>query len=517
MSKVAGGVTTTYTYVGLSTTVATVSVATGSTVDTTAHVTDPSGTDLAEADLSRDGSGNPGVRSTPTYLGRNGHGDVVWQADATGTISGTVAYDPFGARLVTAGSITTTQAWQSSTFDSASGLYYVIARWYSPSLGRFLSVDPVAGDGGSPQTLDRYSYGAGDSINRIDPDGRCAYNANTHRTEDTPGAPCVGSAKSSGPVVDACASSGNRAVGCGPTYRPPATKAQQRQEQVCASTAYHAAGCGPASDPRNIVRANAIAGYLQDRKNEVWSSSNPFTETDAVHATAGWTGDPTTPWNVCAIVFCPNQTLGAIQTADIYTRNDTRRGALLEICALEGGSPSECRARYPDQGQVDTDIYGGAAVTGGTATACFLFGAVTAGVACLPFAGVVIYTGATGLGNSVGGNLSDPLKGWTYQDAGVAGAATLAGGLLATTGIGSAMMAGAGISFGADFVSQQLKHPGKWDVEASFCASMTSGFAAGITKEVVPDDLEKQWLSTAWEVVNSLAGTQFCDASAQNR
>ena len=198
MSKVvpewAGDVTTTYTYVGLSTTVAAVSVATGSTVETTAHITDPSGTDLAEAGLSRDGSGNP-VYGEPTYLGRNGHGDVVWQADAAGTISGTVAYDPFGAKLAVAGSITTTQAWQSSTFDSASGLYYVVARWYSPALGRFLSVDPLAGNGGSPQTLDRYSYGAGDSINRIDPDGRCAYNANTHRNEDTAGAPCSASAK----------------------------------------------------------------------------------------------------------------------------------------------------------------------------------------------------------------------------------------------------------------------------------------------------------------------------------
>ena len=190
----AGDVTTTYTYVGLSTTVAAVSVAAGSTVETTAHITDPSGTDLAEASLSRDGSGNP-VYGEPTYIGRNGHGDVVWQADAAGTISGTVAYDPFGAKLAVAGSITTTSAWQSSTFDSASGLYYVIARWYSPTLGRFLSLDPLAGNGGSPQTLDRYAYGAGDSINRIDPDGRCAYNANTHRTEDTAGAPCVGAAK----------------------------------------------------------------------------------------------------------------------------------------------------------------------------------------------------------------------------------------------------------------------------------------------------------------------------------
>jgi RHS repeat-associated protein len=84
------------------------------------------------------------------------------------------------ATLASAGSISTTQAWQSSILDSVTGLYYVIARWYSPALGRFLSVDPVAGNGSSPQTLDRYAYGAGDSINRVDPDGRvavCRYGA----------------------------------------------------------------------------------------------------------------------------------------------------------------------------------------------------------------------------------------------------------------------------------------------------------------------------------------------------
>jgi RHS repeat-associated protein len=123
--------------------------------------------------LTRDGSGNR-VYGTPTYLGRNAHGDVVWQADATGAITGTQAYDPFGTTLAGAGSISTTQAWQSSILDSATGLYYVIARWYSPSIGRFLSVDPVAGSDSSPQTLDRYAYGAGDSINRVDPDGRAA-------------------------------------------------------------------------------------------------------------------------------------------------------------------------------------------------------------------------------------------------------------------------------------------------------------------------------------------------------
>jgi RHS repeat-associated protein len=171
VTEVVGGVTSTYTYVGLTSTVASVVTSTGSTVSTTAHITDPSGTDLAEASLTQ--SSGSLVYGTPSYLGRNGHGDVVWQANAAGAISGTAAYDPFGTSLHTAGAMTTSEAWQSSTYDSATGLYNVIARWYSTSLGRFLSIDPVEGSISAPGTLDRYSYGAGDSIDRSDPSGRC--------------------------------------------------------------------------------------------------------------------------------------------------------------------------------------------------------------------------------------------------------------------------------------------------------------------------------------------------------
>jgi RHS repeat-associated protein len=51
-------------------------------------------------------------------------------------------------------------------------LDYMHARYYSPTAGRFLSVDPVLGNPSAPQSWNRYAYVANNPLNRIDPDGR---------------------------------------------------------------------------------------------------------------------------------------------------------------------------------------------------------------------------------------------------------------------------------------------------------------------------------------------------------
>jgi len=46
---------------------------------------------------------------------------------------------------------------QRSEMDGI-GLYHYGARWYSPSLGRFISADSIIPDPGDPLAFDRYSY-----------------------------------------------------------------------------------------------------------------------------------------------------------------------------------------------------------------------------------------------------------------------------------------------------------------------------------------------------------------------
>lgn len=49
---------------------------------------------------------------------------------------------------------------------------YMHARYYSPNLGRFLSVDPVGGTVGSSQSWNRYAYVENNPVNLTDPTGK---------------------------------------------------------------------------------------------------------------------------------------------------------------------------------------------------------------------------------------------------------------------------------------------------------------------------------------------------------
>jgi RHS repeat-associated protein len=63
----------------------------------------------------------------------------------------------------------------SYTRDSATSLDYADQRYYSNTLGRFMSTDPsfVSAAPANPQSWNRYSYVLGDPINGSDPQGLC--------------------------------------------------------------------------------------------------------------------------------------------------------------------------------------------------------------------------------------------------------------------------------------------------------------------------------------------------------
>jgi RHS repeat-associated protein len=60
---------------------------------------------------------------------------------------------------------------QTGANPSADDLDYMHARHESPLTGRFLSVDPVGGNGHEPQSWNRYSYVMGNPLKLIDPTG----------------------------------------------------------------------------------------------------------------------------------------------------------------------------------------------------------------------------------------------------------------------------------------------------------------------------------------------------------
>jgi RHS repeat-associated protein len=154
------GVTTRFRYVGQSNSVAQeINDSTGAVIWN--HATDWWGADLFDFNVGG---------SAQRFLGRNEHDDVIFTYGPTGAISSTAAYDPFGGLTSSTGAIPNMR-WQGSWQDSVTGLYYVIARWYSPTLGTFLSEDPQVAGTDDPEARDPYAYASGDPVDSVDPSG----------------------------------------------------------------------------------------------------------------------------------------------------------------------------------------------------------------------------------------------------------------------------------------------------------------------------------------------------------
>jgi len=88
-----------------------------------------------------------------------------------------VEYFPFGGFRVEPATSTVNHLFtghERDLGDTSSELDYMHARYYSPNLGRFVSVDPIGGSIGSSQSWNRYSYVLNNPINMVDPTGKIA-------------------------------------------------------------------------------------------------------------------------------------------------------------------------------------------------------------------------------------------------------------------------------------------------------------------------------------------------------
>jgi RHS repeat-associated protein len=68
--------------------------------------------------------------------------------NAAGAAAETYTYDSFGKLTASSGSVANPFRYTGREFDSTTGLYYYLARYYDPSTGRFLSEDPLQFDTG---------------------------------------------------------------------------------------------------------------------------------------------------------------------------------------------------------------------------------------------------------------------------------------------------------------------------------------------------------------------------------
>lgn len=120
---------------------------------------------------------------TRYYYHQDGQGSVIALTATNGVVSERYAYSPYGesANTSAAGN---PYRYTGREFDAETGLYYYRARYYSTTLGRFLSPDPL----GYNDSMGLYAYVGNDPLNFMDPNGlfrdRSVAAFNLFRTEN---------------------------------------------------------------------------------------------------------------------------------------------------------------------------------------------------------------------------------------------------------------------------------------------------------------------------------------------
>ncbi len=111
------------------------------------------------------------VKSDYTYYIQNAHGDVVNLVDSTGAITKTYKYDAFGVEKNINDSDTNAFRYCGEYYDAETGTVYLRARYYDPTIGRFISRDSFTGDNTDPLSLNLCTYCHNNPIFGIDPSG----------------------------------------------------------------------------------------------------------------------------------------------------------------------------------------------------------------------------------------------------------------------------------------------------------------------------------------------------------
>lgn len=107
---------------------------------------------------------------TVEYIHTDAVGTPVAVTDINRNVIERSEYEPYGTVLNRP--ISDGPGYTGHVMDAATGLTYMQQRYYDPTLGRFLSVDPVTADTNTGWNFNRYNYAANNPYKFKDPDGR---------------------------------------------------------------------------------------------------------------------------------------------------------------------------------------------------------------------------------------------------------------------------------------------------------------------------------------------------------
>ncbi|QCS54135.1 RHS repeat-associated core domain-containing protein [Priestia flexa] len=128
------------------------------------------------AEFTWDANGNPVTMTKDGktyYYHLNGHGDVTALTDSSGVIVAEYKYDAWGNIISQTGTMASANPYRYAgyRYDESTKLYYLMARYYDPEIGRFISRDSYHGNEDDPQSLNHYSYTKNNPVMYVDPDG----------------------------------------------------------------------------------------------------------------------------------------------------------------------------------------------------------------------------------------------------------------------------------------------------------------------------------------------------------
>ncbi len=125
------------------------------------------GSDLISQAVTPAGSSTAVVR----YFTYDGLGSVRELTNESGTVTDTFDYDAFGILVYRSGTTDNDYLYRGERFDSDLGQYYLRARFYNQSTGRFWNQDTYEGSTSDPMSLHKYLYAHADPVGRMDPSG----------------------------------------------------------------------------------------------------------------------------------------------------------------------------------------------------------------------------------------------------------------------------------------------------------------------------------------------------------
>lgn len=144
------------------------------------------------------------------YFAVDGLSSTVALTDASGQVTSTYAYDPYGV-VQSAGEDSESLLFTGRDRDLAD-LYFYRARYYMPVEGRFMTSDPLEFDSGQ---MNFYSYVDGDPLSYVDPLGLSHFGPGAHGPLD-PNSQNLMQCMDACTHRDLCITSGNDGTHSGP-------------------------------------------------------------------------------------------------------------------------------------------------------------------------------------------------------------------------------------------------------------------------------------------------------------